>query len=58
MIAVLMVMSGMDPQTIRLTWVGMVGKSRVGQSCTLGRATTVDSMVCSLSRLKEKSFWH
>jgi hypothetical protein len=34
--AVLTVMSGMNPHTIRITWVGMVEKSGVGQSCTLG----------------------
>jgi putative protein kinase ArgK-like GTPase of G3E family len=56
MIAVLTVISGMDPHTIRATWVGMVGMSGVGQSCTLGRATVVDFVVCSMSHLEEKSF--
>jgi hypothetical protein len=55
--AMLTVMSGMEPHMIRVTWVGMVKKSVVGQSCTLGRATTVDSVVCSMSCLEEKSFW-
>jgi hypothetical protein len=32
MIVVLTVMSGMDPHTIRVTWVGMVGMLGVGQS--------------------------
>jgi hypothetical protein len=35
----------------------MVGKSIVGQSCTIGQATAVDSVVCSMSRLEEKGFW-
>jgi hypothetical protein len=35
MTVVLMVMSGMDPCTIRVTWVGMVGMLGVGQSCAL-----------------------
>jgi hypothetical protein len=26
-------MSGMDPHTIRVTWVGMAGMLGVGQSC-------------------------
>jgi hypothetical protein len=30
---VLIVMSGMDPHMIRVTWVGMVGMLGVGQSC-------------------------
>jgi hypothetical protein len=30
MIAVLIVMSGMDPHTIRVTWIGMVGMLEVG----------------------------
>jgi hypothetical protein len=54
---VLTVMSGMDSHTIRVTWVGMVEMLGVGQSCLFGRATTVDSVVCSMSRLEEKSFW-
>jgi hypothetical protein len=33
MIAMLMVMSGMDPHTIRVTWVGMVGMLGVSQYC-------------------------
>jgi hypothetical protein len=33
MTVVLMVMSGMDLHTIRVTWVGMVGTLGVGQSC-------------------------
>jgi hypothetical protein len=31
-IAMLMVMSGMDPHTIRIAWVGMVVMLGVGQS--------------------------
>jgi hypothetical protein len=58
MTTVLTVMSGKDPHMIRVTWFGMVGKSGVGQSCTLGRATAVDSVVCLMSHLEEKSFWH
>jgi hypothetical protein len=57
MIAVLMVMSNMDIHMIRVTWVGIVEMLGVGQSCLLGRATAVDSRVCSMSHLKEKSFW-
>jgi hypothetical protein len=30
---VLTVMSGRDPHTIRVTWIGMVGMLGVGQSC-------------------------
>jgi hypothetical protein len=56
MTAMLMVTGGMDPHTIRITWVGMIGKSGVGQSCTLGRATAVDSVVCSMPHFEEKSF--
>jgi hypothetical protein len=52
----LTVMSGMDPHTIRVTCIGMVGVLGVGQSCLLGQATTVGSVVCSMSCLKEKSF--
>jgi hypothetical protein len=33
---VLIVMSGMDPHTIRVTWVGMVGELGDGESCHLG----------------------
>jgi hypothetical protein len=57
MTAVLTVMSGMDPHTIRVTSVGMVEMLGIGQSCLFGRATAVDSVVCLMSRLKEKSFW-
>jgi hypothetical protein len=57
MIAMLVVMSGMDPHTIRVSWVGMVEMLGVGQSCLLGRATTVDFVVCLMSHLEEKSFW-
>jgi hypothetical protein len=32
-VVVTMVISGMDPRTIRVTWDGMVGMLRVGQSC-------------------------
>jgi hypothetical protein len=49
MAVMLMVMSGMDPHTIRVTWVGMLG---VDQSHQLGRATAVDSVICLMSRLK------
>jgi hypothetical protein len=56
MTAMLTITSGMDPHTIRITWVGMIGKSGVGQSCTLGRATAVDSVVCSMPHFEEKSF--
>jgi hypothetical protein len=31
--AVLPVMSGMDPHTIRVTWIGMVGMMGIGRSC-------------------------
>jgi hypothetical protein len=52
MAVVLMVMSGMDPHTIRVTWVGMVGMLGVDESHQLGRATAVDSVICSMSCLK------
>jgi hypothetical protein len=57
MIVMLMVLNGMDPHTIRVTWEGMVGMLGVGQSCLLGQATVVDSVVCSMLCLEEKSFW-
>jgi hypothetical protein len=57
MIVMLTVMSSMYPHTIRVTWVGMVGELRVGQSCHLGQAVVVDSVVCSMSLHEEKSFW-
>jgi hypothetical protein len=47
-------MSGMDPHTIRVTWVGMVEMLGVGQSCLLGRAIAMDSVVCSMSHFKDK----
>jgi hypothetical protein len=56
MTIMLTVMSGMDPHMIRVTWIGVVGMLGVGQSCLLGRAATVDYVVCSMSRLEEKSF--
>jgi hypothetical protein len=58
MTVVLMIMCGMDPHTIRVTWVGMVEMLGVGRSCLLGQATIVDSVVCSMSHLEEKSFCH
>jgi hypothetical protein len=58
MIAMLMVMSYMDPHLIRVTCVGLVGMLGVGQSHHLGRATVVDFVVCSMSCLEEKTFWH
>jgi hypothetical protein len=36
MTVVLMVMSGIDPHTIRVTWFGMVGTLGFGQSGVLG----------------------
>jgi hypothetical protein len=57
MTLVLTVMSGMDSHMIRVTWVGMVEMLGVGQSCLLGRTTAVDSVVCSMSRHEEWSFW-
>jgi hypothetical protein len=53
MTVVLLVMSDRDPHMIRVTWNGMVGMLGVGQSCLLGRATAVDSMVCLMSCLEE-----
>jgi hypothetical protein len=53
----LTVISGMDPHMIRVTWVGTVEMLGVCQSCLLGRATAVDSVVCSMSRHEDKSFW-
>jgi hypothetical protein len=55
---VLMVMSGMEPHTIGVTWDGMFGVMGVGQTRHLGRATVVDYVVCLMSHLEEKSFWH
>jgi hypothetical protein len=55
--AMLTVISGMDPHMIRVTWVGTVEMLGVCQSCLLGRATAVDSVVCSMSRHEDKSFW-
>jgi hypothetical protein len=57
MTVMLMVMSIMDPHMIRVTWVGMVGKLGVGQSCHLGRAAVVDSVVCSVQcRISRRTF--
>jgi hypothetical protein len=58
MTVVLTVMSGMDPHTIRVTGIGMVGMLGVGQSRPLGSAIVVDSVVCSMLHLEEKRFWH
>jgi hypothetical protein len=64
MIVVLMVMSSMDPHTIRVTWIGMVELLGVGQSCLLGRATTADSMVFDVASRGEEllplviAAWH
>jgi hypothetical protein len=58
MIVVLMVMSGMDPHTTRVTWIGMVGLLGFGQSGLLGRTVIVDSIVCSMSCFKEKRCQH
>jgi hypothetical protein len=52
----LTIMSGMHPHTIRMSSVGMVAKLGVGLSCILGRATTVDSVVCSMSHSRRRSF--
>jgi hypothetical protein len=53
MTVVLTVMSCMYPHTIRVTLIDMVGVLGVGQSCLLGRATVVGSVVYSMSRLEE-----
>jgi hypothetical protein len=45
MTAVFMVMSSMDPHTIRVTWFGIIGMLGWLVSCSLGRATTVDTVV-------------
>jgi hypothetical protein len=54
MIVMLTIMSDMDPHAIRVTWIGMVGMLRFGQHGFLGRTTTVDSVVGSMSRFEEK----
>jgi hypothetical protein len=58
MIVMLTVMSGMDPHTIRVTWIGMVGMLGFGQSGLLGRTAIIDSVVCSMSRFEENKCWH
>jgi hypothetical protein len=58
MTVMLTVMSVTDPQMVRVTQIGLVGMLGFGQSELLGRATIVDSVVCSMSRFEEKSFWH
>jgi hypothetical protein len=54
---VLTIISGMGPHTISVTWDGVVGMLGVCQSCALAQPTTVDSMVCLMSRFEEKSFY-
>jgi hypothetical protein len=54
MIAVLIVMSGVNPHTIRVTWIGMVRRFGFGQYGLLDRAAIVDSVVCSMSHFEEK----
>jgi hypothetical protein len=54
MIAVLIVMNGVDPHTIRVTWIGMVRRFGFGQYGLLDRAAIVDSVVCSMSHFEEK----
>jgi hypothetical protein len=54
MTAVLTVMSGMDPHTIRETWFGTVGMLGWLVSCSLGRTTTVDSVVGLMSCFEKK----
>jgi hypothetical protein len=54
MTAMLTVMSSMDPHTIRVTWIDMVGRLGFTQYGLLGRAATVDSVIGSMSRFEEK----
>jgi hypothetical protein len=53
---VLTVMSGMDPHTIRETWVGMDGKLGVSQSFVLGQTAIVDSVVGLMSCSRRRTF--
>jgi low temperature requirement protein LtrA len=55
MTAMLTVMSGMDAHMIRVTWIGMVWMVEWLISLLLGQTTEVDSVVGSMSHLKEKS---
>jgi hypothetical protein len=48
MAVVLMVISGMDPHTIRVTRMGGLDVGMVGQSVLLGQTTTVDSVAGSM----------
>jgi hypothetical protein len=50
----LTVMSRMDPHTIRVTWIGMVGMLGVRSILCLGQTAAMDSVVCSMSRFEEK----
>jgi hypothetical protein len=54
MIAMLTVMTGMDPHMIRETWIGMVGMLGWLVSCSLGQNAVVDSVVGLMSRFEEK----
>jgi hypothetical protein len=54
MIAMLTVMTGMDPHMIRETWIGMVGMLGWLVSCSLGQNAAVDSVVGLMSRFEEK----
>jgi hypothetical protein len=56
MTAMLMVMSGIDPHTIRVTWVGMIGKLGVSHSCILGQVAVVDFVIGLMSRLRRRAF--
>jgi hypothetical protein len=46
-----MVTSGMDPHTIRVSWIGM---ARMVGSCSLGQTATVDFVVGLMSHFEEK----
>jgi hypothetical protein len=60
MTAVLTVMSGMDPHTIIVTWVGMVGMLRVGQSCAWVELPewTMWYVRCHISRRRASGIIH
>jgi hypothetical protein len=56
MTVVLMVMSGMDSHTISETWDGFGCGLGVGQSGCLGRSTTLDFVIGSMSRSEVKRY--
>jgi hypothetical protein len=54
MITVLTFMSGMDPRTIRVTWIGMVGMLGVWSVWCFGQTAALYSMICLMLRFEKR----